>query len=316
MDPYEILGLARSASQDEIKRKYRELAKRFHPDRNPNDKSAERKFKEVQAAYEVLGDAQRREQFDRFGAGGPRPDFRTWKGGRGDHNGAHESVSVDFGDFGDLSSIFEQFFSRGSMGDMGARGGRGRPRRPSGGPLPKGGDIVTQVTIGFEEATKGATRELVVSAAPGEQGERISFRVPAGVSDGQKIRIREKGQEGPGGRGDILVEIQIAPHSYFRREGLDILLDLPLTLSEAVLGARIEIPTLEGPTVLTVPAGTSSHSKLRLRGKGVHDARSGQVGDMLVVVRIDVPRDLTPGARELVEKLAVEARQSPRRPWA
>ncbi|MBL8878288.1 MAG: DnaJ domain-containing protein [Phycisphaerales bacterium] len=319
MDPYEILGLARSASADEIKRKYRELAKRFHPDRNPNDKSAERKFKEVQAAYEVLGDADRRAQFDRFGAGGPTPDFHAWqgRGARPGRNGMHESVSVDFGDFGDLSSIFEQFFNRGGVGGAPPQSGRGRARRGgAAGAMPRGADMATQVQIGFQEAANGATREIVVSGGPGEHGERISFRVPAGVSEGQKIRIREKGQEGPGGRGDILVEIQIAPHPFFRRNGLDILLDLPLTLSEALLGARVEIPTLEGPTLLTVPAGTSSHAKLRLRGKGIHDSRSGQVGDMYVVIRIDVPRDLSPAARELVEKLAVETGQQPRRPWA
>lgn len=310
MDPYEILGLTRSASQDEIKRKYRELAKRFHPDRNPNDKSAERKFKEVQAAYEVLGDAQRRAQFDRFGAGGPKPDFQTWQGGgRGGGNGVHESVNVEFGDFGDLSSIFEQFFSRG--GAARPRGRRGAPA----GTMPRGADLTTEVMIGFEEAAKGATREIVVSSETGAHGERISFRVPSGVTDGQKIRIREKGQAGPGGRGDILVDVRIAPHPYFRREGLDILLDLPLTLSEALLGARVEIPTLEGPTLLSIPPGTSSHAKLRLRGKGIHDARSGQVGDMYAVIRVDVPREISPKARELVNSLSSELSQQPRRPW-
>lgn len=311
MDPYDILGLTRSATQDEIKRKYRELAKRYHPDRNPNDKNAERKFKEVQAAYEVLGDPQRRTQFDRFGAGGPTPDFHAWGGGvRGDVNGTPGSVNFEFGDFGDLSSIFEQFFSRGAGGSA----VRGRARRTSsGGPMPRGGDLTTEVTIGFDDAAKGAVREIVLNTEAGQPGERLSFRVPAGVADGQKIRIRGKGQPGPGGRGDLLVTVRIAPHPYYRREGLDILLDLPLSVSEAILGTRIEIPTLEGPMLLTIPSGTSSHTKLRLRGKGIHDARSGQVGDMYAIVRIETPRDLSPKARELVNALAAELNQKPQR---
>lgn len=318
MDPYDILGLTRSATQDEIKRKYRELAKRYHPDRNPNDKNAERKFKEVQAAYEVLGDPQRRSQFDRFGAGGPPPDFHAWQSGgvRGGVNGVPGGVEFDFGDFGDLSSIFEQFFSRGTAAG-GTQHGRAR-RAGSGGPLPRGGDLSTEVTIGFEEAAKGATREIVLSAESGQPAERITFRVPAGVTDGQKIRIREKGQPGPGGRGDLFVTVRIAPHPYFRREGLDILLDLPLSVPEAILGTRVEIPTLEGPTLLTIPAGTSSHTKLRLRGKGIHDARSGQAGDMYVIVRIEVPREISPKAREMVDKLAAELNQEMhrRRGWS
>jgi DnaJ-class molecular chaperone len=307
-DPYEILGVSRNATQEQIKQAYRRLAKRHHPDRNPGDKSAEQRFKEVHAAYEVLGDPARRSQYDRFGAGGPAPDVRTW----GDVRGApFEGVSFDFDSLGDLTSIFEQFFSRGAGERVRRRTGE-RPR-------PRGADIEHEVELSFEEAARGTQREIVLtSAGPERVQERISMRIPAGVGDGQRIRVREKGQEGLGGRGDLMIRCRIGPHPIFRRDGLDVWCDLPLTFAEAALGASVEVPTLAGPTVVKVPPSTSSGTKLRLRGRGVRDERSGRTGDMYAVARIDVPKSLSPRARQLVEELAGELRQQPRaeRGWS
>jgi DnaJ-class molecular chaperone len=306
-DPYEILGVSRSASQDEIKKAYRRLAKQHHPDRNPNDKSAEQRFKEVHAAYEVLGDPQRRTQYDRFGAGGPAPDVHAWT----TSGPPFSDVRFDFGGFGDLTSIFEQFFAN-------ADGPRPRQprskRRTAQREAPRGPDLETTIDLTFDEALRGTTREIVLTTGPApDQRETIRFRVPPGVEDGQRIRVRGQGQVGPGGRGDLLIACRVRSHPFFRRDGRDLLLDLPLTFAEATLGAKVEIPTLEGPMVLTVPPGTASGTKLRLRGRGVRDARDGTAGDMYAVVRIQPPTELSARARELLSELDRELNQHPRR---
>ncbi|RMF85425.1 MAG: J domain-containing protein, partial [Planctomycetota bacterium] len=207
-DPYEILGVSRNASADEIKRAYRRLAKQHHPDRNPGDKKAEERFKEVQAAYDVLGDPQRRAEYDRFGAGGPAPDFHRWA--EAPPPGA---VSVDFGDLGDLSSIFEQFFQGRAPGATRAGRARRTHRR-----APKGGDLEHTVFLTLEEAAAGAKREVVLRTSDDPRDtERIEFRVPPGVTDGQRIRLAGRGQVGPGGRGDLYVICRLQPHPVFRR---------------------------------------------------------------------------------------------------
>lgn len=301
-DPYKILGVSRQATRDEIKRAYRRLAKEHHPDRNPNDKNAEERFKEVQAAYEVLGDPQRRAQYDRFGAGGPTPEFHTWSAGRGT---PFENVRFDFDSMGDLSSIFEQFFSRGA----GTRSRRRVPRRPQ----PRGADIEHRVELSFEEAARGTEREIVLTSGNARQGdERIRLRVPAGITHGQKIRLRNQGQEGPGGRGDLMIRCEIRPHPYLRRDGLDVYMDLRLTFAEAALGTQVEIPTLDGPVMVKVPAGTSGGTKLRLAGHGIRDARVGRTGDLFAVVRIQVPRELSARARQRLQELDRELNQHPR----
>lgn len=301
-DPYEILGVGRSASPDEIKQAYRRLAKKFHPDRNPNDKAAEQRFKEVQAAYEVLGDRERRAQYDQFGAGGPPPEYQTWQTGPGGPFAG--DVQFDFGSLGDLTSIFEQFFQRG--GAAGARR-RGASRRPGGA---RGANIETEIELSFEEAARGTEREVVLTTDGLDAAtERIRFRVPAGVADGQRIRVPGKGQAGLGGRGDLMIRVRTKPHAVFRREGLDVLLDMRISFPEAALGTQKEIPTLQGPTVVKIPPGTSGGTKLRLRGRGIHDARSDKTGDLYAVVRIQVPKELSPRSRELIEELQRELRR-------
>jgi len=300
-DPYEILGVSRNASQEEIKRAYRRLAKEHHPDRNPhNREAAEQRFKEIQAAYEVLGDPERRAQYDRFGAGGPIPEFHTWTTSQ---HVPFDDLHFDFGSLGDLSSIFEQFFSRAS----GPRPARRNMRRSG----PRGENIEHEVYVSLEEAAHGTEREIVLTGPEGTT-ERIRFKIPAGVTEGQRIRIREKGQEGPGGRGDLIVRCHLSPHPLFRVEGRDLLYDLRLTFAEAALGTQVEVPTLNGTTVVKVPPGTSSGSKLRLRGLGLKDPRTGEAGDLYAVVRIVVPRELSPTARQLIEQLDRELRQKPR----
>lgn len=311
-DPYEILGVSKTATADEIKSAYRRLAKQYHPDRNKGDKSAEAKFKEVQAAYEVLGDAERRRQYDRFGAGGPRPEYSQWARPGQHPGGVHvEYADIgDIGDLGDLSSIFEQFFTRGGVGAGGATRTRGRrASRPQ--PAEVGGDLEHAVEISFEESLSGTNREVVLTGDG--RRERIDVRIPAGVEDGQKIRVRGRGHPGPGGRGDLILTVRVRPHPYWRREGLDLLLDVPLSMAEAALGAKVEIPTLSGPTVVTIPPGTSSHTRLRLRGKGIPDARRGLTGDLYAVIRIEAPRELSDRARQLIEEFGREVRQQPRR---
>ncbi len=308
-DPYELLGVSRTATQEEIKKAYRRLAKQHHPDRNPNDKSAAQRFKEVHAAYEVLGDPQRRTQYDRFGAGGPVPDVHAWTTG----GAPFEDVRFDFGGLGDLTSIFEQFFATTGAGNRRHTQVGGRRRPASRRDAPRGPDLETAIDLTFEEALRGTAREAVLTAgeAPGQRAT-IRFRVPPGVEDGQRIRVRGQGQEGPGGRGDLMILCRVRPHPFFRREGRDILLDLPLTFAEATLGAKVEIPTLEGPMVLTVPPGTASGTKLRLRGRGLRDPHSGVAGDMYAVVRIQPPTQLSAHARDLLAALDREVDQHPR----
>ena len=295
-DPYEILEVSRNASQDEIKRAYRRLAKQHHPDRNPGNEQSEGRFKEVQAAYEVLGDPEHRAQYDRFGAGGPKPDFQSW-GGAPPPNG----VSVNFGDMGDLSSIFEQFFSQGRARSA-TRGRRtARPAQPA----VKGGNVEHAVHLTLEEAARGTSREVVLRLAAGaEHNERIEFRIPAGVADGQRIRIAGRGQDGPGGRGDLIVVCHVRPHPIFRRTGLDLTQDLRISFRDAALGTKLQVPgLLEGAVWVTIPPGTPGGTKMRLRGRGMRDERSGETGDMYVVIRIEVPRQPSDEARALIEQL-------------
>jgi DnaJ-class molecular chaperone len=302
-DPYDILGVSRAASQDEIKRAYRRLAKQHHPDRNQGKKDAEHKFKEVQAAYEILGDPKHRAQYDRFGAGGPIPEYANWQTG-GSSRG--QDVHVDFGSMGDLSSIFEQFFNRGAARSASTRGARRATRPPS-----PGANIDHQVSLTFIEAAHGATREVLLKAGLAQTSERIEFRVPAGVRDGQKIRVAGKGQEGAGGRGDLIITCHVQSHPNLRREGLDLFVDASVPFPVAALGGRADVPTLTGTSVVTIPPGTAGGARLRLRAMGIHDDRTGKTGDLYVIVRISVPRSLSPRAKQLVEELAEELRDSP-----
>jgi curved DNA-binding protein len=292
-DLYEILGVPRTATPDEIKKAYRRLAKQHHPDVNPGNKAAEERFKEVTAAFEVLSDDKRRKLYDEFGADALRTGFdekraeevRRWK-----RQGAPPGgMPFDFGDFSTVDVGQYGAFDFGSIfGDLfrGGRGGRGaRVRR---GPVPTAGaDAQAELEITLRDAVLGAERDVRVD------GKTLRVRIPAGVDDGAQIRLA--GQGGPGTRGgpagDLFLSVRLREHPHVRREGKDLVVDLPVTVPEAVEGAEVRLPTFEGPVALRVPKGASSGMRLRLRGKGLPDLHGGPRGDLYAVVQLVLPRE-------------------------
>ena len=290
MDLYQTLGIQRGASEAEIKKAYRSLAKQLHPDRNKDNPNAAKRFSEVTAAYDLLSDKDKRAQYDRgeideqgqpkmpFGAGfggggGPRP------GGSGGFEGFEGGFPG--GDTADLSDLFEGLFG-GATGRRGGSGGFGGFRQRAR-PPQKGADIAYRLTVPFVEAATLKPQRITLA-----DGKTIDLKLPNGVEDGTKIRLSGKGEQGPGGPGDAIVTIAIAPHPFYRREGNDIRLDLPVTLKEAVLGGKVKVPTADGPVMLTIPKGSSSGKVLRLKGRGFHD-KSGKRGDQLVSLEVDLP---------------------------
>jgi len=277
-DPYAILGVPRNASEDDIRRAFRKLAKELHPDLNPAGRaSTEERFKKVSSAYEILGDPDKRRAFDRGeidARGEPRRDpFRTYA--RGARAGA--GASGGFEDYG-FADIFSDIFG-GARASGSARSGFGV----------RGNDVRYTLDIDFLEAVKGATKRVNM---PG--GSALDLTVPAGVADSQVLRLKGKGQRGMGSgeTGDALVEIRVRPHAQFKRDADDILVDIPITLDEAVLGAKVEVPTIDGRVQLTIPKGTSSGRAFRLKGKGVRTAGKPEAGDQLVTVRIVLPETI------------------------
>jgi DnaJ-class molecular chaperone len=295
LDLYQRLGLKRGASEAEIKKAYRSLAKQLHPDRNKDKPDAAKRFAEVTAAYDLLSDKDKRARYDRgeideegnpkmpfgggFGgyssAGGPRP-------GAGAGPQGFENFNFAGADAADLSDLFEGLF--GAAGA--ARGGRG------GGPFSgfrqraapqKGADVAYRLKVSFDDAVGLKPQRITLA-----DGKTIDLKLPNGLEDGTKIRLAGKGQEGQGGRGDAIVTIEIAPHRFFTRDGSNIRLTLPVTLKEAVLGAKVKVPTPEGPVMLTIPKGTSSGKVLRLKGRGF-TAKDGKRGDQLVTLEIEIP---------------------------
>ncbi len=326
-DYYDILGLPRTASADDIKRAYRKLAKKYHPDRNPQDKTAESRFKEVQTAYEVLHDPQKRQQYDTFGQAGPeagQPGWRsapsgehvyTWRSGGGPDipvenlEDLFQVFAGGAGPGGNRGSVFEQFFREGP------RAGRRQRRRSAPQPAEEPGrDLEHPVSLTFDQAIHGTTLDLRVSEGQGGNSQTVSVKIPPGVADGQRIRVRGQGHRGGpvSSPGDLYIVCRVEPHRYFRRAGNDIYLDLPVSLTEAALGAKIEIPTLDGRTVLTVPPGTPSGAKLRLKERGVKPPGKQPRGDLYALVRIVPPRSLTARQRELLEELRASGDETPR----
>lgn len=309
MDYYAVLGVSKNASADEIRKSYKKLSKENHPDRKPNDPAASEKFKQVQEAWDVLGDVQKRAQYDQFGSTfGPNgPQFRG-NSGRGGGGAGPIDLGDLFGGQVDLGSLFGGMFGGGA--DQGAGRQAGRRGRSA---ASKGENVEAEIEIPFVIAVEGGTHNLHLDRAG--KVEQLGVKIPAGVDNGSVIRLSGQGHAGRGGgpAGDLLIKIKIAPHRYFRREASDILVDVPLTVSEGALGAKVEVPTLsEGPVVVTVPAGTSSGSKLRLRGKGVLDHKTGARGDLYVVVKLVLPPNLDDHTRKLFEQVAESAPFNPR----
>ena len=295
-DLYQVLGVSKTATQDEIKKAYRKLTRKYHPDVNPDNPSAEAKFKEVQNAFDVLSEPEKRKQYDTFGrtmpGGGPFPGAGgqpfNWGGGGG------QAGPID------LSSLFGGQVDFGDLfgGGAGGRGATGHSRRGR-----AGQDVQLEVDIPFRIAVEGGNYELQFERSG--QHERLMVKIPAGVDTGSVVRLGGQGEPGSAGGppGDLLVKINVAADPVFRREGQNLLLDLPLTIAEAVLGTKVEVPTInEGLVTLTIPPGTSSGMKLRLRGKGVPDRQSGQRGDQFVVIKVVVPKKLDPAAEEALKK--------------
>ncbi len=313
-DYYAILGVNRSATPEEIKRAYRKLAKQYHPDRNPGDKTAEGKFKEVQEAYEVLNDADKRRDYDRFGRAGvgrfqEHPQGQrvyTWGGGSQINLDDLEDLFTAFGGGqGEAPSVFSPFFGR--------RGGRPRPTAAP----QRGADLERTVTLSFEQAIQGTTLDVDLAGRSGGKRETLSVKIPPGVEDGQRIRLRGRGYPGENGgpAGDLLLNCAVRPHRYFERHGADIHVELPVTLVEAALGGKVDVPTVDGTMTMTLPPGTSSGARLRLRGKGAPRGPSGQRGDQIVIVRVVVPKNLTPEQKLLFESLAKTIPENPRKDW-
>ena len=295
-DFYKTLSVARGASTKEIRRAYKKLAREFHPDAKPDDPSAAEKFKEIQEAYSVLNDSKKRSQYDRFGSsfrGAGRGPFPGGPGGPG---------PIDLGDLlGGGGIDFGNLFGGGFGGGGGGGGGPGTQRRS---PAQKGEDVHLEIDVPFQIAAEGGNHSLTLNR--GGDTERINVKIPAGVNTGSVIRLAGQGQSGFGGgpAGDLKLTVNVAPHPWFRRDGSNLLVDVPITPTEAALGAKVEVPTLtEGRLNLTIPAGTSSGTRLRMRGKGVIDLKTGNQGDQYAIVKIVVPPRLSAEETELYRNL-------------
>lgn len=280
-DLYKVLGVPKGASAEEIKKAYRKLARKYHPDRNPDDAAAEEKFKQVQGAYDTLSDPEKRREYD---SGGPA--FEGF-GGRGPFT-AGPAGQGGFVDLGDLGDLFSSMFGRGG-------GPRGFPEQP-------GRDLETEVPLSFRQAIDG-TRVTV----PGAGGKRYKANIPAGIRDGARIRLAGKGEPSPGGGppGDLYVVTRVKPSQVFKRlrDG-NLEVTVPITIAEALRGATIEVPTLDGTKKIKVPAGTKHGTVQRLRGEGPPKQRGRGRGDIRYRLEIDVPKKLTDEQEEAVEKLA------------
>jgi DnaJ-class molecular chaperone len=319
-DYYEILGVPRSASADEIKKAHRKLVRKYHPDANKNNAAATEKFKEAQEAYDVLSDTQKRANYDQFGHAGvgagaapgePGDPFSTFRGRNRGGPGtrtwqANPNVTVEDFDFGgagggggNFADIFEQLFGGRGGAPGAARGGaRGRQAAPP--PPERGQDVEHPVTLTFAQAARGTALPLQINRDG--KIETIEVKIPAGVKDGSRIRIRGRGQQANGEPGDLYIITRVEPHPYFRRDGLDVHIQVPISLYEAMLGGKVEVPTLDGSVKLTIPPGTSSGARLRIKGRGIE--RGSEKGDQYVEVRVMVPKTLSAEERSLVEKLS------------
>ena len=290
-DPYQTLGVARAASEADIKKAYRKLAKELHPDRNKDNPKASERFSQVTGAYDLLTDKDKRARFDRGeidGDGNPAAPFGFGGGGRpggpgGMGGGGFQGQQFDFGGEGaDMSDIFEGLFGGRQAGGGGFASGFGRRQQA---PRAKGANVQYRLRVPFVDAAALAPQRITLG-----DGKTIDLKLPAGVEDGTQMRLSGKGGPGPGGAGDAIVTIEVVPHRFFTRDGDDVRLDLPITLREAVLGGAVKAPTVEKAVMLTIAPGASSGKVLRLKGKGFHKKGGGR-GDQLVTLMVDLPAD-------------------------
>ncbi len=322
-DYYQVLGVSRSASQDEIKAAYRKLVRKYHPDVNKTDASAAAKFKEVQEAYDILSDAKKRENFDRFGRVDipeTPPGARTYRNATGSTGGfrnnpgwqTHTTNDYGSGIDVDLNDIFEKFagFTRGSRGAASRRQSTDVPPPPS-------YDINHEVTLSFQQAARGTKLSLQLVGVGGRKPETLEVTIPPGVHEGSKIRLKGRGHVSPyGGRGDLIIITHVDPHPYFTRDGDDVLLDLPISLHEAIHGASIQVPTLDGPVTVKVPPGVNTNKKLRIKGRGFHHT-GRPAGDQLCRILLMLPDELSDPASRALEAWSAEHSYNARKgaPW-
>jgi DnaJ-class molecular chaperone len=296
-DPYEVLGVSKSASQDEIHKAYRKLAKKLHPDLNPGNAKSADAFKDVASAHDLLGDPEKRARFDRGeidAAGAERPQQRYYRE-YADAGGARRYHSTaGYEDFGDASDLFADLFKR-------SRGGARSAKM-------RGQDVQYRLELDFLEAVRGGKRRITLP-----DGSALDLTVPEGTADGHILRLKGKGGPGIGGgpAGDALIELTVRPHPLFSRQGDDIVIELPITLDEAVLGGKIEVPTVSGRVALTIPKGSSSGQTLRLRGKGVK-TRGGTHGDQLVRLKVVMPPEIDSELQEFMQRWREGHRYDPR----
>lgn len=298
-DFYKTLGVQKGVTDAELKKTYRKLARKYHPDSNPGDTAAEAKFKEISEAYSVLSDPEQRREYDELRAMGSGARFTAGGSGSEGFEDVFSRFSRGGGGSPDFDDIFSMFNSQG--GRRGGFGGFGGPQ--------KGADVRARTTIDFLDAAKGETISL-----KGEDGKPFKVKIPAGVADGQKIRLRGRGRPSPNGGapGDIVVEVAVRPHRVFSRDGKNLRLTVPVTFTEAVLGTTIEVPTLEGTTVkLRVAPGTPSGRVLRVKGRGIQTSKG--TGDLLAEVEVAVPERLTDEQKAALEAYrAIEPNENPR----
>lgn len=287
-DYYKILGVEKNASKEDIKKAFRKLAHEHHPDKNKGD---DRKFKEINEAYTTLSDDSKRQQYDTFGSSGPGAGFNPGQGGFG--GAGFGAGGFDFSNFArqyssqngqgfefDLGDIFGEFF-----------GGGRRPR--------KGANINIDVNLTFKESIFGVEKEITVNK------EKLVVTIPAGVENGQGLRVQGKGEDGQGGKGDLIVRIWVPDHEVFRKEGMNLVMELKLKLTTALLGSTFDIDTLDGKIEIKIPAGTIHNEILRIKQKGVPDSR-GKRGDLLIVTKVEMPKKLSKSAQKIVEELRKE----------
>ena len=319
-DYYKILGVGRDASPADIQKAYRKLARKHHPDLNPDDNTAKTRFQEVQRAFDVLNDPSKRELYDRYGS-----SFESMAGGGGaGPRGVGARAAWPGGEEVDFSELFGQRYGGGGgdpagmfgdiFGQFRRAGGRARGAGPR--PQPRGADISAELEIPFNTAVVGGQAQISLRRSSGKV-ETLTVKIPAGTEEGKKLRLRGQGEEAPGGKpGDILIKINVAPHPWFTRRGKNLEVRVPVTVAEAALGAKVDVPTPGGTIALSIPPGSSSGRKLRVKGRGVA-ADGAEPGDLYAEVQIVLPSPLDAECQETIKKLDEHVKsmhaQDPRR---